>query len=28
VKIPDSDLVPERFDTRNKIEQYLDTLVK
>ena len=28
VKIPDSDLVPERFDTRRKIEQYLDTLVK
>jgi acyl carrier protein len=28
VTIPDSDLVPERFDTRTKIEQYLDTLVK
>jgi len=26
VKIPDSDLVPERFDTRRKIEEYLDTL--
>jgi len=28
VSIPDSDLVPERFDTRRKIEQYLDTLQK
>jgi acyl carrier protein len=28
VTIPDSDLVPERFDTRRKIEQYLDTLVQ
>jgi acyl carrier protein len=25
VKIPDSDLVPERFDTVTKIEAYLDT---
>jgi len=28
VKIPDSDLVPERFDSVRKIDQYLDTLVK
>ena len=27
VAIPDSDLVPERFDTINKIEAYLDTKV-
>jgi acyl carrier protein len=27
VTIPDSDLVPERFDTINKIEAYLDTKV-
>ena len=27
VSIPDSDLVPERFDTINKIEAYLDTKV-
>ena len=27
VSIPDSDLVPERFDTVNKIEQYLDTRI-
>jgi acyl carrier protein len=26
VTIPDSDLVPERFDSRRKIEQYLDSL--
>lgn len=25
VKIPDSDLVPERFDTMTKIEAYLDS---
>jgi len=25
IKIPDADLVPERFDTVNKIEAYLDT---
>jgi acyl carrier protein len=25
VAIPDSDLQPERFDSLNKIEQYLDT---
>ena len=25
VKIPDSDLVPERFDSVNKIEAYLNT---
>jgi acyl carrier protein len=25
VKIPDADLVPERFDTVNKIEAYLDS---
>ena len=25
VTIPDSDLVPERFDTLNKIEAYLDS---
>ena len=25
VTIPDADLVPERFDTVNKIEAYLDT---
>ncbi len=27
VTIPDSDLVPERFDTIHKIEAYLDTKV-
>jgi acyl carrier protein len=27
VSIPDSDLVPERFDTIEKIEAYLDTKV-
>jgi acyl carrier protein len=27
VTIPDSDLVPERFDTVNKIEAYLDSKV-
>ena len=27
VSIPDSDLVPERFDTVHKIEAYLDTKV-
>jgi acyl carrier protein len=27
VSIPDSDLVPERFDTINKIEAYLDSKV-
>ena len=28
VKIPDSDLVPERFDTVTKIEAYLDSREK